>query len=111
MTIANLDLMAQTATYWPPASIDGFGAPSFGAPVEIACRWQERGELFVDREGRETRSRSIVYPDRYLERGGWLLKGTSAETDPRNVAGAFEVLDIREAPEMSGDLVEVKAWL
>ena len=103
--------MTQTATYWGPMVNDGYGGGTFPSPVSINCRWQDDNQKFVDAEGNERISVSIVYPDTALELGGWLYLGTSADADPHNVEGANEIKQYRSMPDLSGTLVELKAWL
>lgn len=50
---ALLELMTDEVTLRPPAALNGFGEPSFGAPVTVACRVQpeaqyETGVLTAD---------------------------------------------------------------
>ena len=109
--IWSTEYMKQTATYWGPMVNDGYGGGTFPSPVSISCRWQDDNQKAVDAEGNEFMSVSTVYPDQTLELGGWLYLGTSTDADPRNVSGANEIKQYREMPDLSGDLVEIKAWL
>ena len=111
MNIWSQEYMTQTATYWGPGTSDGFGGFSYPAPVPILCRWEDNNERVRDADGNEFVSRSVVYPDRDVDRQGWLYQGTSAEADPHDQAGAYEVRQVRIMPDLSGTLKEVKAWL
>lgn len=111
VTVANTDYMPTTATYWPPGTNDGYAGLTFADPVEITCRWQDDNQKFVDADGNERISNSVVYPDTQLALGGWLYKGSSVAADPRAVTGASEIKSWREMPELSGDLVEYRAML
>lgn len=77
--------LKQDATYWAPAAPDGFGSVNFSAPVSIKCRWEEKSELFRDKDARELMSSAIVYVDRSVVLQGYLALGTFTETDPRTV--------------------------
>lgn len=90
--------MRQAATYWPPASNDGFGARGAGPPEERACRWQNDAELFRDPEGREVASKAVVYVSAPVEVGGWLILGEYA--DPVPPAEALEVRQIGGSPDL-----------
>ncbi len=109
--LANTDLMFHTATYWAPPTPDGFGGGTYPAPVEIACRWEDKPELFIDAEGREQQSAAVVYPDRELLVEGWLVQGSSAEADPHNAAGAFEIKAARKITSLRNDCFEIKTWV
>ncbi len=109
--LANTDLMFQDATYWGAPTPNGYGGGTYPAPVSITCRWEDKPELFTDAQGREQRSSAIVYPDQELVVQGWLYLGTSAEADPHNQDGAFEVKAARNIPSMQNDCYELKVWL
>ena len=103
--------MEQDATYWPPGDADGFGGVSYGSPVEIKCRWQDKAELFRDAEGQELTSSAVAYVDRPLEVKGYLFEGTSAVADPLSVDGAREVRQLGKSPSLKGSRVLHKVWL
>lgn len=101
----------QKAIYWKRTGIDQFSEPEFAAPVEVACRWDDKSELFRSPEGREVVSRAIVYPDRDMDVGDYLLKATQAEFDamglddyskarPQDIEGAFPVRSPMETPNL-----------
>jgi hypothetical protein len=89
--------MVHTAVYWGSPVPDGEGGRTFDPAVEITCRWLYRQEKYIDPEGRENVSTSVVYPDQDLEVGGYLYKGelddliSGAGTDPFSVDGAHEI--------------------
>lgn len=103
--------MRQTATYWPPAGNDGFGGVTFGAPVEIKCRWQNKAELARDPDGEEFTSSAVVYPAQPLERQGWLYLGSSVVADPRTVTGAREIRQVGDSPNLRNTKTLNKVWL
>lgn len=80
-----------TATYWSPGGNDGFGTISFNAPVAIKCRWQDTETLSRTPDGREIISSTVVYSDRELEKGGFLVEGSFSAASP--VEGAREIRD------------------
>lgn len=110
-TLFNTDLMLQTATYWSPPVANGWGGGSFAAPVEIACRWEDKTQLIRDRDGREVVSMATVYPDRELYEDGWLYLGSSAAADPHEVEGAYQIKSFRKVPDMFNEHHEFKAML
>lgn len=98
MIPAYTDDMPESATYWPPGQNDGFGGTSYGAPVVIACRWQNKATLFRDNEGREVTSEAVVYVDRALENKGKLHRGESISATPP--AGSGEIRQTGESPDL-----------
>jgi len=90
----------QKATYWAPGAVSGFGGRTFSAPVTIRVRWEDRAELFIDADGNEVRSRSIVYSDISVKQGGYLFLGESTATDPTTVNNAYEIRDVTSTPNL-----------
>lgn len=98
-------LLVQTATYWPPASggANLFGAQPFGAPVAMDCRWEQKAELFMDKNGKEVVSRAKVFfaAPNQPELGGYLFEGdATGEADPRTVVGAYEIRSVGRIPDL-----------
>jgi hypothetical protein len=107
----------QTLVYWGPAGVNGFGESLFQDPVELACRWEDKRELFRNKEGQEVMSSSVVYPVSAVSLGGYLFLGTladlsSAEEDnPRLVQNAKEVRSTGASSNLKGTEWVYKAWL
>lgn len=102
--------LTQTATLWSKTGRDGYGNPTFAAPVQIPCRWERRTEQVKSVSGDIILSRARVFLDRDVELGDYLFLGTSATADPRDVATAFEVLDFKSTPSLEGTSFERKAY-
>lgn len=107
-TIENL---REAVTYWAPSGVDNFGDPSFATPVTIKSKWEDRTELFIDGEGREQRSKSVVYVDTDLVVGGYLFRGSSIVSDPLSVSGAFMIKDFRKISDFEVETHERRAML
>ena len=107
----------QDAIYWPPATPDNYGRPTYGALVELVLdgadnfrvRWEDVAEEFVDQDGTTKTSSSIVYvpqlPDgSEVEVGGWLWLGTRAaladELDPTANPGVGKVQKFDKLPNL-----------
>lgn len=107
----------QAAIYWPPATVDDYGAPTQGALVELVLdgadnyrvRWEDKNEEFLDAAGTTRRSAALVYvpalPDGgEVEVGGFLWLGVRAdlldETDPTANEGAWEVRRVDHLPNL-----------
>jgi hypothetical protein len=106
------DMREQRAVYWPPGPLDQNGQHTFLEPVEILVRWEQSGEIFLDRQGNEQVSRAEVYVGELPEGGEveelgalWLSSKTiddadgsglaeivaGSETDPFLNEGAYEI--------------------
>lgn len=111
-------LHKQTIIYWANPTTDGFGGYTYTAPVDIIGRWEEKQEMFLDKEGKETLSRAMVYLSQDVSLGGFLYLGALAdlaspidETHPKNVSGTFEIRQITKIPDVKGVSFERKAIL
>ena len=101
----------QTATYWSPSGVDGFGKQTFSAPQQIDVRWQERQELFVNAEGENDVSRAAVYCNQLVEKGGYLFLGSESSMDPESVTEAFRIKALSRSPNITATRELIKAWL
>lgn len=77
-----------TATTWSVTS-DGFGGFTFGSPVTIRCRWEDKSELFRDPTGDEVVSNAVVFLESDVVVGDYLYHGTSTEADPVAAHGSL----------------------
>jgi len=118
MSLANLQ--TETLVYWSPGTPDGFGHMSFGTPVEILSRYQDRVERAVDDTGQEFVSRATIYPASTLALNGWVYRGTLAEltaeygsvpANPQNVVGAYRIRTQQRSQNPSGGIVVRKNLL
>ena len=50
-----------TATLWVKGALDESGKPSYNAPVEFPCRWEDRQQKFQEHTGNERISTAIIY--------------------------------------------------
>lgn len=83
------------AIWWPRGVDTDTGLPTYLSPIQIKCRWDDMQEKFLDLNGNDTVSNSIVYPDRETPLGGVLWLGTMGEltsqTLPFDNPGAMEI--------------------
>lgn len=63
------------AVYWPPSHEDNTGRDSFGDPIQIKCRWEEKAEQYMTPGGSTQVSKAVVMVDRDLELDGVLWEG------------------------------------
>lgn len=88
----------QTATYWGAPTSDGYGGFTFASPVSIMVRWDEKIEVFTDKQGKEYRSKAVVMTPDNIAEGGYLMLGISTSTAPRTLANAFEIRRVDRTP-------------
>ena len=101
----------QKATYWANPVQGGFGGITFDAPIVLNVRWEDRTERFTDMAGQEQISRAVVYTDRDLDLGGYLVLDESVATDPTQVEGALYVQRSDEIPDLRGLNIEYRSFL
>ena len=109
--------MPQAALYWPPGVADGYGGYADGSPASVRVRWEDKSVLFIDPNGEERRSSSVVYVNQEVIGGGHMtlsaLDAAAATEDDltRARAGAREIIAVNKSPSISGDVEIVKAFL
>ena len=96
-------LLNQTATYWAPSGVNSSGDVIFAAPVVIKVRWEDSQKLMTDGEGRARESLATVFTAMDLSERGYLLLGTSTDTDPRELNEAFEIQAFIKSPSFAAD--------
>lgn len=101
----------QTITYWGSPVSDGRGGSTFATPVTFQGRWTGRQEMFIDPQGEEHLSSAIVGVDREMDLGGYLYLGTSTETTPMTVDGAFQIRQRKKTTSMNGRRTRYRVWL
>lgn len=101
----------QTATYWGPTTINKFGEQTFATPAAISVRWEEKTEMFLDRDtGKELMSKSVVYLKQDVEENGFLYLGTTSLA-PSTQEKAFRIKRFDKTPSLKGNKYTRKAWL
>lgn len=112
------DMRQQRAVYWPPMPPTRHGQKTYDTPVELLVRWEQTGEVFLDRDGNQQVSRAMVYVgDDVLELGVlWLSTKTlddsegsalgelTDESDPFLNPGAYEIRRFEKMPTLDGAL-------
>lgn len=102
--------LKQDVTHW--ASVpNGYGGYSFTGPNALKGRWEDTAELFRTSAGNEEVSRSVVYVSVDIEIEDYLYLGTSTDSDPTLVSGAFRVRQFAKIPDLRLVTYERKAWL
>lgn len=90
----------QTATYWAPLDTDLFGKKTYEAPVQLTVRWEDKQELYHNKHGQQVVSKSRIFLSQNVDLDGYILLGTSVETDPVLVTGAEEIQQIARIPDL-----------
>lgn len=97
-------MLKQRAVYWPPLAPDKHGGPTWGTPVELRVRWEDKVKRKVGPEGEVVVLDSTVYTASDVEVGGMLMLGVLDSTvvtdDPRANAHVGEILSFEKVPNL-----------
>ena len=91
--------LRQTLTYWAfDSGVNAWGDESFIPPVTLSGRWEDTIDRFMDLEGNEVVSNSIIYLTQDVTERGFLFLGESIATDPKEVQGAYPIRKFQKVP-------------
>jgi len=107
----------QTAVYWAAPVKDGYGGFTYGDPVEISVRWQDKTEIIMDSKGVEMISKAEVFTIQDVAEQGILYLGdlddldSTQEDDPATITGAHSIKRFEKSPTANGREFVRKVWL
>ncbi len=108
-------VLKQKAVYWEVDSLDDNAKPVYKQPVEIKCRWEEVAEQYIDDDGHDQVSNSVVMVDRDLSKQGvlWLgeLPDVEDQFSPLQNDGAYEIKKFAKIPDKKGKKFFRRAYL
>lgn len=85
--------MKEDVTHWPVTGTDGFGGFTYGTPILLKGRWEEKATLFLTNDNEERVSSAIVYLSEGVEAGDYLGYGDSeAVADPTTLTSAHRIM-------------------
>jgi len=95
----------QTAVYWGNPVPDGFGNYTYDAPVDIACRWEDKIAVINDAFGAEQVCDASVLITQDVDLHGWVCLNktagslsTTEAADPKWVEGVREIIGFEKIP-------------
>lgn len=95
--------LIQDLTYWPPAGSNQHGVYTYGTPIVIKGRWEERTEEVQTIGGETINSAAVIFVDRDLAVNGYIAEGSYVDAgDPTMFPGAAEIRDFRQIPDLRG---------
>lgn len=101
-------------THWSSTGDDGYGGYSFALPTTLDARWEDKIEVFMSDDGRELRSRAIVYVSSDVKSEDYLMFGETTEANPVNLTDskiAYPVQAFRKIPDLRNLDYERKVFL
>lgn len=102
------EFLKQTCVYWKKTGTDGFGNPSFSAPVEMSCRWDLSRELMQNDNGSSVITKAKVNPKEQVFEEDYLFLGSLSDiaediqTNPLEVPDARQVFITTSVVDVSG---------
>ena len=93
----------QDAVYWEVNGYGDDGQPAFDPPREIRVRWEDVHEVFVDDQGNDIVSNSVVYVGEDLKTQSmlWLGKLTDLDSDiPHENEKAYAIRKFEKIPNL-----------
>lgn len=104
--------MNQDVTHWPVSGSDGYGGFTFGTPVKLAGRWEDRNELFLSTNAEEVVSRAVVYLATDLTIGDFLALGDhTSVSNPGTLTSAYRIRGYAKVTDLRAVESLRKAWL
>ena len=76
------------------------GGYTYGTPVALIGRWEDKSEVFFDPTGNQLVSRAIVYLTTLVYAEDYLYLGTSVAANPTAATGAQRVRMVQAAPSL-----------
>jgi len=101
-------LLTQVCTRFYSPTADGFGGEGSYSVDTALVRWQDDNNRYEDADGTEWISSAIVYCNEEFELSDWLYLGTTSETDPQNVEGAYRIRKKYETLNPNGSILVKK---
>lgn len=105
----------QTAVLWVRGTSPGeFGEYTYEEPVEIECRWDDEAREFLSPTGETLTSSSVVYPDRDVQVGDFLMEGeidSNTPDDPTEYPDAKKVRGKAKTPNLRATETLYTAYL
>lgn len=92
--------LRQICTYWSPGALDSYGKREYNVSQELPCRWEDKAELFIARNGQELTSKSKVFFAFPIEVEGLLYLGEYLTTVPEDIEGTVEIRAVYKIPDL-----------
>ena len=106
--------LKQKAVYWGAPVPNGFGGFSYADPIEIAVRWTDKQELFLNYNGEQVLSRAKLMLDQDVEVRGMIALITLAALDTGQLPednGGLEIRSFQKMPDVRAKQFVRQVWL
>jgi hypothetical protein len=96
------EVQKDTMVYWAYTGADRDGQPTYAAPGQMTCRWDEAIKQVFAEDGSPVFSKIELITQSRLQPKGMIRKGTVASltspTVPKSNTGVHEVIMVEETP-------------
>lgn len=104
----------ETFVYWALKCSDDNGHPTYEAPVEYTCRWDDKTQEIQLADRTYVVSRAELITEVRIREGGMIKRGAlnavSYQDDPRRNDDVYEVLKTGEVPTINYRRRLYEAW-
>lgn len=111
------DAYHDPVTFWAITGDNGYGGHTYGSPLKIKTRWEDRQEEFFLPNSEMSLSKAVIYmPARrniVYQVGSYVFKGLlyPAVNDPTLVSDAFVVRQVLLIPDLRSCRNEIRFML
>ena len=104
-------LLREDVTHWPLTGSDGYGGFTYGTPVKVKGRWEEKAVLFINDDQEEKVSEAIVFLETDIAVGDYLGQGNFVATpDPTTIVGPKRIRQRQKTTDLRNLLAIRKAF-
>ena len=98
----------QMVTLWRYEGVDLNNVPSYYNVGTFNVRWEDRSELIVNNDGKQSMGRATIYfPEKVFEIGDYIVLGDIPDINPPS--NAYEIKNERSISNLSGTRYEYRA--
>jgi len=98
-------------THWPVTGSDGYGGFTFGTPILLSGRWEQKQELFINVDLEEVLSSAIVYLNTDLSIGDYVIEGDETATVDPTTLEAKRIRGLNKITDLRNVIALRKLWL
>ena len=103
--------LVHDVTHWPVTGSDGYGGFTFGTPVLLAGRWEQKQELFINQDLEEVLSNAVVYLNTDLSIGDYVVEGDETAVADPTTLDAKRIRGLNRITDLRNVLALRKLWL
>ena len=104
--------LRESITIWPVTGTDDYGGFTYGTPICVDGRYEQKQELFLTVDAEEVTSMAIAYIDADVNPGDYVAQGDqTTQADPTLATDAHRVRNYSKVSDLRNLNVIRKVWL